>query len=544
MSSTTTETGSGEASATRQHRDLGTAGHTLPHTDYPAPNAQKALPAPRGNRGGLLRKLGLLLVLIAITAFVVYRIRDGKATAAAEADRTAAAASRPIPVTVTPVVSRTMPIFYTALGTVTPYYAVTIKSRVDGQLLSVNVTEGQHVRKGQVLGQIDPRPYQAVVAQAEGQLAKDQASANNTSSEAGRYKALYEAGIVSKESAQAQIANAGQSVGSLAADRASIQAARVNVGYAHITSPIDGVVGLRQVDPGNIVHASDAQGLMLITQLQPIAVIFTLPEDQLPNVMKRMHAGQKLTVEAYDRNQTQHLATGTLLTIDNQIDPSTGTVKAKAVFSNQDGALFPNQFVNCRLILEQRPNSILIPAAALQTGSQGTFVYVVRQGNPPKQADGAGGGGKGRAGKPSEPASGSGAAAGAGPQQPQAPPAYVVVQPVAVDLTEGSQVILSGGVQPGDEIVIDGQEKLKPFARVVPREGRPLRAGPTGGIGVSSDSTGGSAGGNTPDPLSPQPGSTRPSSDPNRAGSRKHSGGPGDFATPPATPAAPAGAKR
>ena len=356
----------------------------------PAPHEQKLLPESTGGKpssgaGSLVRKLLLILLLIGAAVFAYWKYKGNKTEESATAAKTAAAANRPIPVATTAVVAKTMPIYLTALGTVTAYNTVTVKSRVDGQLMTVNVREGQQVKTGQVLATIDPRPYAAAVAQAEGQLAKDQASADYLKAEATRYSALYQAGVVSKESEQTQVSSAGASVGTLQADRAAIQAAKVNVAYTRITSPINGVVGLRQVDPGNIVKASDANGLIVVTQLQPIAIIFTLPEDHLPDVLQRVRSGRKLVVEAYDRSETKKLATGTLLTVDNQIDTTTGTVKAKAVFDNRDGSLFPNQFVNVRLILEQRDGSLVIPAAGLQQGSQGNFVYVVKPGNPPRQ---------------------------------------------------------------------------------------------------------------------------------------------------------------
>jgi multidrug efflux system membrane fusion protein len=308
------------------------------------------------------------------------------------------------------------------------------------------------VRQGQLLAEIDPKPYQAALEQAQGQLVKDQANAVNARAEAARYTALLQAGVTSKESQQAQISAAGQAEGSVAADQAAIEAAKVNLGYTKIVSPINGVVGLRQVDPGNIVHASDTTGLLVVTQLQPIAVIFTLPEDQLPQVLKRTRAGDKLVVEAYDRADSTHLASGSLLTVDNEIDTTTGTVKAKAVFENQDGALFPNQFVNVRLILQEKRDAVVIPATALQTGTQGNFVYLLKQGQPPPdQVD------KKKADGPTI-------------ELPQNQTNfYVEAQAVNVELTEGTQVILSGGVKPGDQIVVDGQEKLKNGSKVFPR---------------------------------------------------------------------------
>jgi len=324
---------------------------------------------------------------------------------------------------------------------------------VDGQLMEVPVREGQAVRQGQMLAEIDPKPYQAALEQAQGQLVKDQANAVNARAEAERYQALLQAGVVSKESQQAQASTAGQAEGSIAADQAAIQAAKVNLGYTKILSPINGVVGLRQVDPGNIVHASDTNGLLVVTQLQPISVIFTLPEDQLPEVLKRTRGGSRLAVEAFDRAAQTHLASGSLLTVDNQIDTTTGTVKAKAVFDNRDGALFPNQFVNVRLILQEKRNAIVIPASALQTGTQGNFVYLLKEGQPPadlveKKKD------------TEMPV----------PQLAENQSNYYVrAQTVDVELTEGTQVILNGGVKAGDQIVVDGQEKLKNGSKVFPK---------------------------------------------------------------------------
>ncbi len=459
------------------------------HAALPAPEPHKALPAPGKPANTSARKWIVLLVILTAIAAVVWIIHRNGQKQAAQSQKMEAAANRPTPVQTQPVQQRTMPIYLTALGTVTAYNTVTIKPRVDGQLLQVNFREGQAVRKGQLLLEIDPRPYQAALAQAEGQLAKDQANAKNADAEASRYTALYQAGVVSKESQQTQLSNAGQATGSLQADQAAIQAARVNLAYTHITSPIDGVVGLRQVDPGNIVHASDANGLVVITQVHPISVIFTLPEDQLPEVRQRMRTGQKLPVEAYDRSETNHLASGTLLTIDNQIDTTTGTDRVKAVFDNSDAALFPNQFVNIRLILQQRQNAIVVPAVAIQTGTQGSFVYLVKEGEPPADketnnpaaGDSTKGGGRH-----------AGAGAGSANGEPKGPSYYVEAVPVKVDLTEGSNVILAGGVNPGDQIVVDGQEKLKEGARVIPRAGTPRTAAKP--VGAATDSSSASSG--------------------------------------------------
>jgi multidrug efflux system membrane fusion protein len=454
-----------------------------PRTALPAREPQPSLPEPEKAKGSGFRKWLVLLVIALVVSAAVWKIRKNTEEQTAQGQKMAAMLDRPTPVQTVQVQQRTMPIYLTALGTVTAYNTVTLKSRVDGQLIRVNVREGDQVRQGQLLAEIDPAPYQATLAQAEGQLAKDQAMHANDQAQADRYSALFQAGVVSQENAQVQQAAAGQSGGAIKADLAAIQAAKVNLNYTKITSPINGVVGLRQVDPGNIVHASDTNGLLVVTQLEPISVIFTLPEDHLPQVLDLTRKGRKLMVEAYDRSGANHLATGSVLTVDNQIDTTTGTVKVKAVFDNKDGALFPNQFVNVRLILEQRPNAIVIPAAALLSGSQGNFVYVVKPGdppadlqggNPPAGAQGAGkGGGRGNRGGGGSapgagPSAGQGAAGGTGAQNQ--PHSYVEARTVKVDLTEGSQIILLGGVNPGDPIVVDGQEKLRNGSRVIPRQ--------------------------------------------------------------------------
>jgi len=443
----------------------------------PAPKPQIELPAPEKPKGSGARKWIVVLVILLAVAAAVWKIRKNTQEQVTQGERMAAMADRPTPVQTIAVQQKTMPIYLTALGTVTAYNTVTIKTRVDGQLMQVNVQEGQAVKQGDLLVEIDPKPYQAALAQAEGQLARDQAQAANDQAQAARYTALFQAGVVSKESAQTQQASAGQSAGLLKSDQAAIQAAKVNLSYTRITSPINGVIGLRQVDAGNIVHASDSTGLLVITQLQPIAVIFTLPEDHLPDVLKLTRGGHKLAVDAYDRSGATHLASGTLLTVDNQIDTTTGTVKVKAVFDNKDGALFPNQFVNVRLILQERQNAIVIPSAALQTGSQGSFVYVVKPGDPPADQQGAGV-------NPNKPArsggtrsrTGTGADAGGAGQNKDVQHYYAEARPVKVDLTEGAQVILSSGVNPGEPIVVDGQEKLRNGSKVIPRQANPPAA--------------------------------------------------------------------
>ena len=425
--------------------------------------AESVASQPAPAKGSLLRKLLVAAVILLAVAGIIWKVRANQAQQQAETQKLAAAADRPVPVAVVPVQTKNMPIYLTALGTVTAYNTVTIRSRVDGQLMRVNFREGQSVRKGQLLMEIDPGPYKAALEQAQGQLVRDQANEKNAKAEANRYTALFQAGVVSKETQQAQVSTAGQASGTITADQAAIDAAQVNVNYTRILSPIDGVVGLRQVDPGNIVHAADTTGLVVVTQLQPISVIFTLPEDYLPEVLQMTRAGKRLSVEAYDRSEATHLASGSLLTVDNQIDTTTGTDKVKAVFDNRENTLFPNQFVNVRLILQQRPNALVIPAAAVQTGNQGSFVYVLRDGDPPQELQEANAatrnGGKGKS---------KAAAAPETSPSHKTPPHYVIAQPIKIDLTEGTQVILAEGLQAGDQIVIDGQERLKNGGRVIP----------------------------------------------------------------------------
>jgi multidrug efflux system membrane fusion protein len=421
----------------------------------PPPESHHTTPAPEEPAGSGWRKWVVMLVIALAVGAAIWKIRSNTKDQELTAIQMEAAANVPTPVQIAAVQQKTMPIYLTELGTVTAYNTVTIKTRVDGQLMRVNVREGQAVKQGELLVEIDPKPYQAALEQAQGQLVKDQANAANAQAEAARYTALLQAGVVSKESQQAQISTAGQAQGSLAADRAAIEAAKVNLGYTKILSPINGVVGLRQVDAGNIVHAADTTGLIVVTQLQPISVIFTLPEDQLPEVLKLSRGGSKLAVEAYDRSNATHLASGSLLTLDNEIDPTTGTVKVKAVFDNKDESLFPNQFVNVRLILQEKRDAMVIAASALQTGSEGNFVYLLKQGQPPVDPLAA----KNKPGVSS------------GPDAAKSSSSYYVeAQPVKVETTEGTQVILSAGVRPGDQIVVDGQEKLKNGSWVVPRQ--------------------------------------------------------------------------
>lgn len=270
-----------------------------------------------------------------------------------------------------------VPVYLDGLGNVTAFYTVTVKSRVDGQLMNVNFQEGDFVKEGQVLIEIDPRPYQVMLEQAEGTLAHDQALLENAKLDMQRYTTLVAQDAIPTQQLDTQKALVAQYEGNIKQDVANINNAKLQLVYAKITAPITGRIGLRLVDPGNIVHASDANGMLVITQLQPISVLFTIPEDELPAVMQKLRAGVKLTVDAYNRDNSKKLASGTLLTMDNQIDNTTGTNKLKAVFDNKDFELFPNQFVNIKLLVETLQNQTVVPTVAVQNGQQGTFVYVI-----------------------------------------------------------------------------------------------------------------------------------------------------------------------
>ncbi|HUK32489.1 MAG TPA: MdtA/MuxA family multidrug efflux RND transporter periplasmic adaptor subunit [Vicinamibacterales bacterium] len=332
-----------------------------------------------------------------------------------------------IPVTEARAESGSINVYFTGLGSVTPLATITIKTRIDGQLMSVNYREGDTVRKGQTLVEIDPRPYQVQLEQAEGQLAKDQATLQNARTDLQRYEALITKNAIAQQILVTQRSTVAQDEGVVKTDQAAIDSAKLNLVYCSPTAPITGRVGLRLVDPGNYVSAAAGTPLAVITQMQPMSVIFTLPEDQVHAVIDRRRTHPGLRVDAMDRDLTKTLASGTLTTLDNQLDPTTGTLKLRATYSNENNALIPNQFVNARLLLQTKANVTLVPNAAVQRNGSNTFVYVIR------------------------------------------PNHTVTVRKVTLGTVDAQRSEIASGVMPGEQVVTQGVDKLTEGALVEPQ---------------------------------------------------------------------------
>ena len=373
----------------------------------------------------------LVLLVLAGGGYYYYRTRGASESKAAPAPGgVRAGALGPVSVAVTTATRQDVPYYLAGLGSVTAFNTVTVKSRVDGELQKVNFTEGQFVKEGDLLAEIDPRPFQVALEQMQGQLSRDQATLADARLDEARYVELNKEGVTAAQQVDTQKATVGQLEGAVRADQAQIDNQKLQLVYCKITAPLSGRVGLRLVDQGNMVHASDQNGLVVITQVQPIAVLFTLPEDSLQDVIQHMK-NEQLGVQAFSRDDQTKIATGKLLTIDNQIDPTTGTVRLKAVFDNSDLSLWPNQFVNIRLMLDVKKDAIVVPLAAVQRGTQGSYVYTVKNG-------------------------------------------HANLQPVKVDLTQGNVSLIASGVGPGDQVVVDGQDRLQSGSAVEVHSATPM----------------------------------------------------------------------
>lgn len=407
----------------------------------PAPPERYPQPAGDEPRGKSHAWVWVLIFLAVVgIGYFLYRQRQVMETTEKAKDF-----QKPQSVPVVTDVARTgdIGVYVQALGAVTPVNTVSVTSRVQGQIMAVHYTEGQMVHKGDSLLEIDPKPYQAALTQTQGQLAHDQAVLNEAKIDLDRYQQAYSRNAIAKQQMDDQEQMVHQDEGTVQNDQGQVENSRVNLEYTHITSPIDGRVGLRLVDPGNMVQANGTNALVVVTQLQPITVIFSVGEDYLPQIERQLRAGQRLTVDAFDRSQTKKIASGYLLTLDNQIDPTTGTVKLRAIFQNEDSSLFPNQFVNARLLVDTEHGATLIPTAAIQRNAQGPFVYIV---------------------KPDQSAS---------------------LQTITVGTADGDVTAIQG-IQPGTAVIVNGFDKLEDGIKVIASTG-------TGGRGAGTAKPSGSA---------------------------------------------------
>jgi membrane fusion protein, multidrug efflux system len=434
----------------------------LPEADRRDPRAERVLtePSPATPKKRGLIWLAFLILIVALVGYAVWRSNQPQAPTAATAGRGrgrgAAGAGGPIPVVVTAVSRSSVPVILNGLGNVTAFYTDTVTSRVDGQIMKVDFNEGDLLKAGQVLFEIDPRPYQVALEQTQGALAHDQAVLNEAQIDLERYKTAFDRNAIAKQQLDDQGQVVAQDEGTVKQDQANVDNAKLQLAYANVTAPISGVAGLRLVDPGNMVHGASGTGLVVITQLQPIAVLFTIPEDSLPPVVQKVRSGVHLPVDAYNRDDSQKLESGLLTTLDNQIDSTTGTSKLKAVFDNKNNALFPQQFVNMHLLVDTLQNQLVVPNVAVQNGQQGPFVYVVDDNSK------------------------------------------VHLQTVQVGITTDKVTDILGGLSDGDRVVIDGTDRLVDGASVRAKlAGDDSSPGQGGGGGGRGHHAHGDAGGTT-----------------------------------------------
>lgn len=366
----------------------------------------------------------VLLLAIGVAVYVYWPKLHGAQAASSSNKKDGKGGGEATPVEGAHVTRGSIGVYVSGLGAVTPIYTVTVRSRVDGQLMNVFYREGQMVKQGDLLVTIDPRPFQAALTQAQGQLARDQALLDNARIDLVRYQTLAAQKAVPEQQLATQRATVAQYEGIVKNDQGTVDAAQVNLDYCKIPAPITGLVGLRLVDPGNIVQASDSSGMLVITQMDPISVIFTVAEDQLPSILDETRVGQMLEVDAWDRDMKKKLSQGTLTTIDNQIDQTTGTVRMRATFDNKNSYLFPNQFVNAEVLVEEKRGVLLLPSAAIQRNSATTFVYLVQ------------------------------------------PDSMVVVQNIQIGVSQGDNTEVTSGLKAGDVVVLTGADRLQPGAKV------------------------------------------------------------------------------